>query len=102
MCCFFLIDIGYLAGDNSMSGYFIFMPQDKTVASIADAPGSSPSKTQRDCAHDEVKLLIFIHCSILQLHEGHMHFAMLSLIRYAFLPKMCCEYENLFILKIKS
>jgi len=36
-----------------MSGYFIFMPQDKTVASIADAPGSSPSKTQRDCAHDE-------------------------------------------------
>jgi len=29
------------------------MPQDKTVASIADAPGSSPSKTQRDCAHDE-------------------------------------------------
>jgi len=53
MCYFFLIDIGYLAGDNSMSGYFIFMPQDKTVASIADAPGSSPSKTQRDCAHDE-------------------------------------------------
>ncbi|XP_025828508.1 uncharacterized protein LOC112903449 [Panicum hallii] len=41
-----------------MSGYFIFMPQDKTMASTADASGSSPTKTH--CAHDEDKTLASI------------------------------------------